>query len=122
MVIQNAAYEKAMKSLWKDSCTVSIQQKTKDSATGLTSSEPVILFEDEPCLLDFDTVTSADGDEVARTAQTVTLLISSTVSVPAGSSVVVVRDGVTYRYKRSGLPAVYSYHQEVPLQAEGRYA
>ena len=122
MVIQNTAYEQAMKSLWTDLCTCRIRQKTKDPVTGLTDTEPVTLFEDEPCLLNFEMVTAADGDEVATTAQAVTLIISSTVSVPAGSSVTILRDGKTYSYKRSGLPAVYSYHQEIPLEAEGRYA
>lgn len=122
MVIQNSAYERAMKSLWKDRCTVSIQQKTKDPNTGLTSTEPIVLFEGEPCLLDFETVAAASGDEVAVTAQSVTLIISSGVSVPAGSRITVTRDGETYNYSRSGLPAVYSYHQEIPLSAERRFA
>lgn len=122
MVIQNAAYEKAMKSLWTDQCTVKISSKATDQNTHLTDVSDVVLFQNEPCLLNFETVTAAAGDEVALTAQAVTLIISSKLSVPAGSKITVTRDGKDYNYRRSGLPAVYSYHQEIPLEADRRFA
>jgi len=38
------------------------------------------------------------------------------VDIPEGSKITVTQNGVTHDYERSGKPAVYSCHQEVPLE------
>ena len=44
------------------------------------------------------------------------LLIDPSVDIPEGSKITVTQKGVTRDYERSGTPAVYSVHQEVPLE------
>ena len=49
-------------------------------------------------------------------AQSVTLYIDPSVDIPEGSKITVTQNGVTRDYERSGRPAVYSCHQEIPLE------
>ena len=54
--------------------------------------------------------------EAARVAQTVTLYIDPSVVIPEGSKITVTQNQVTADYGRSGKAAVYTDHQEVPLE------
>ena len=111
------AYEKAIKSLWIDACTVYTQEKTKDEVTKRTVFTEACVFEDEPCKLSFETITSTDDESHAQTlTQSVKLFLSSDVEIPPGSKIVVTRKGKNYKYKQSGPPGVFTYHQEVPLE------
>lgn len=111
------AYEKAVKSLWLDSCAVYIQEKTKDEVTKRTMFTEVCLFENEPCKLSFETVTATDNESHAQiSTQGVKLFLSSDVEIPPGSKIVVTHKGKNYKYKQSGPPGVFTYHQEVPLE------
>lgn len=48
--------------------------------------------------------------------QSVTLYIDPSVDIPEGSKVTVTQNGVTRDYERGGTPAVYTTHQEIPLE------
>ena len=52
----------------------------------------------------------------AQVAQSVVLYIDPSVDIPEGSKITVTQNGVTRDYERSGKSAVYSCHQEVPLE------
>ena len=56
------------------------------------------------------------NEEAAQVAQSVVLYIDPSVDIPEGSKVTVTQNGVTRDYERSGTPAVYSTHQEIPLE------
>ena len=49
-------------------------------------------------------------------AQRVVLYIDPSVDIPEGSKITVTQNGMTRDYERSGKSAVYSCHQEVPLE------
>lgn len=49
-------------------------------------------------------------------AQTVTLYIDPDLEIPEGSKITVTQNGVIGDYERSGKAAVYTCHQEVPLE------
>ena len=48
--------------------------------------------------------------------QSITLFIDRAVTVPEGSKITVTQNGVTGVYEKSGKPAIYSTHQEIPLE------
>ena len=49
-------------------------------------------------------------------SQSVVLYIDPSVDIPEGSKITVTQNGMTRDYERSGKSAVYSCHQEVPLE------
>ncbi len=117
MVIHSLAYQKAIQSLWDGSCTVTVRDRVLDPATGRTEPKERVAAENVPCRVSYATVKSAEPtEEAAAVAQSVTLYLDPAVDIPAGSKITVTQNGVTRAYARSGKPAVYPYHQEVPLE------
>lgn len=109
-------HRKAIEMTYTDTCTVTQSEKYK-KVNKTTSFRDVTVYTDEPCRLSFRTVNSATGTgTVTKIAQTVTLFISPDIDIKAGSKITVTHDGRTTDYKRSGFPAVYKTHQEIPLE------
>lgn len=109
--------EKALQKLWKDVCSVFIQGKQKNEVTKRTEFNEIPLFENQPCKLSFETLTSTTGTNYAPSvSQGAKLFISNALKIPAGSKIVVTRNGVPFIYKQSGEPGVFTYHQEIPLE------
>lgn len=109
-------HRKAIERTYTDTCTVTENEKyTKTNKT--TSFRAKTVYEDEPCRLSFKTVNSASGTgTVTKISQLITLFISPDIDIKAGSKITVTHDGRTTDYKRSGFPAVYKTHQEIPLE------
>ena len=109
--------KKALQLFWKDSCSVFIQSKKQNLTTKRNEFDETALFENQPCKLSFETLTStSETDHAPSISQGVKLFLDSELSVPAGSKVVVVRNGRTFTYKASGEPGVFTNHQEIPLE------
>lgn len=116
-------YKNAIKSLWKGRCTVSILEDYENEDNGRTLQRDKTLFADVPCRLSFDKVESTvEVEHASRKGQNVTLIIGSEYKIPEGSKITVTQLGVTREYERSGTPAVYSIHQEVPLVLKKEWA
>ncbi len=112
-----AAYKRAVQSLWTGRATVTVQKGVLDPATGRIEQVEQVTVEGIPCRVSYRTVKpTAPEDEAAQMVQTVTLYIDPAVDIPEGSKVTVTQNGVTRDYARSGTAAVYSCHQEVPLE------
>lgn len=109
-------YTRYMHSLWTDRCTIYVRRKAVDGSSHLTDFSETVLFEDEPCRLSFSSISAADGSPVAATAQSVKLFISSELDIPAGCKIVVRRADRELVFEGSGVPAIYSAHQEIPLK------
>lgn len=105
---------KALESTYEGRSTVVEYQKVKDE-WGMTNFQEVTVLEDQPCKLSFETLTSTSGDPVATVTQGVKLFLSSDVVIKAGSKIIVTQNGRTTEYSNSGVPAVYSTHQEIML-------
>ena len=106
-----------MQSLWQGRATVTVQEGKYNPSNGRTESQEKVLFKEIPCRISQNTVVSTEPFErAARAAQGVTLYLDPAVEIPEGSRITVVQNGVTREYERSGKPAVYSCHQEVPLE------
>lgn len=116
-MVTPAAYKKAVQSLWDGRATVTVLDGALNPANGRTEPAEQVTVENEPCRITHNTVKSTEPDnEAALVAQTVTLLIDPSVDIPEGSKITVTQNGVTKDYERSGKPAVYTCHQEIPLE------
>ena len=110
-------YKKAIQSLWDGRATITVREGMLDERTGRTEPVERVTAWSIPCRISFATVKSTEPDEeAARVAQTVTLYIDPSVDIPEGSKITVTQNCVTRDYERSGTPAVYTAHQEVPLE------
>lgn len=122
-MVNDKAYERALKLLWNDRCSIIAKENIKDARTGKTKQADAIVFSELPCRLSFKTVTiPTQTDSAARTVQSTMLFLSKDVTVPPGSKIVVTHEGVEREYTQSGVPSVYSYHQEIPVELKGEWA
>lgn len=117
MVKNLTAYKKAVQSLWDGKATITVREGVLNEANGRTEQVERATASDLPCRISYTTVkTTEPSEEAAVVVQAVTLLIDPSVDIPEGSKITVTQKGVTRDYERSGTPAVYSVHQEVPLE------
>lgn len=112
-----AAYKKAIQSLWTGLATITVRQGVLNPANGRTEPQERILAADIRCRISHKSVVSTEpNEEAAQVAQSVVLYIDPSVDIPEGSKITVTQNGMTRDYERSGKSAVYSCHQEVPLE------
>ena len=111
------AARKAIESTYFGLVTVSEYQKVKAPVTALTSYKEVVVLENQPCKLSFESITTAVQTEAATTiSQATKLFISPDITIKPGSKLTVTQTGVTTAYTGSGVPAVYPTHQEIMLE------
>ena len=117
-MVGGKSYAAAIKSLWRGKCTVTVRNNdTTDENTGRVAIGEVDTYTDEPCRISFDTVNATQPENnAANIVQSITLFIDRAVVIPEGSKITVTQNGVTAVYEKSGKPAVYSTHQEIPLE------
>lgn len=117
-MVDGKSYATAIKSLWRGKCTVTVcNNDTTDENTGRVAVGEVDTYTDEPCRISFDTVNATQPENnAANIVQSITLFIDRAVAIPEGSKITVTQNGVTAVYEKSGKPAVYSTHQEIPLE------
>lgn len=117
-MVGGKSYAAAIKSLWRGKCTVTVRNNdTTDENTGRVVVGEVDTYTDEPCRISFDTVnTTQPENNAANIVQSITLFIDRAVAIPEGSKITVTQNGATAVYEKSGKPAVYSTHQEIPLE------
>jgi len=65
-----------------------------------------------------ETLKNAEGTDTATAITQITkLFLASEVTIVPGSKIVVIHEGITGEYQRSGIPAVFPSHQEIMLTA-----
>lgn len=115
-MLQKTQMVKAVESLYNGVCTITEYQNVKRENKS-TAFEEVVVFENQPCRMSYRTVNPTSQGEIASAvAQSVTIFMSPTIEVKPGSKLTITQNGVTTVYKSSGTPAVYSSHQEIPLE------
>ena len=83
----------------------------------------MVVLENQPCKLSFETLKAAvQTDSAATITQVTKLFVSPDISIRAGSKITVSQDNVTTDYTCSGVPAVYPTHQEIILELFEEYA
>ena len=117
-MVGGKSYAAAIKSLWRGKCTVTVRNNdTTDENTGRVVVGEVDTYTDEPCRISFDTENATQlENNAANIVQSITLFIDRAVAIPEGSKITVTQNGATAVYEKSGKPAVYSTHQEIPLE------
>lgn len=117
-MVGGKSYAAAIKSLWRGKCTVTVRNNdTTDENNGRVVVGEVDTYTDEPCRISFDTVNATQPENnAANIVQSITLFIDRAVVIPEGSKITVTQNGATAVYEKSGKPAVYSTHQEIPLE------
>lgn len=117
MVKELEKAKKAIQSLWTGVCNI-FGFKDVEDKYGATTHAEVTLFENLPCRLSFKNISQTSQTEsFAVSSQVVKLFITPEVYVPPGSMIEVTQNGVTRKYKHSGITAVYTNHQEIVLEA-----
>jgi len=117
MVKELEKAKKAIQSLWTGVCNI-FGFKDVEDKYGATTHAEVTLFENLPCRLSFKNISQTSQTEsFAVSSQVVKLFIAPEVYVPPGSVVEVTQNGITRKYKHSGISAVYTNHQEIVLEA-----
>lgn len=118
----------AVESLYSGTCTVTATTPTFDEITKQTTNTETTLFADQPCRLSFisappsDKLVSfshnlihSDTPRAHFANQQIKLFIDPSLDIPPGSKISVTQNGLTQYFKSSGVPAVYSSHQELEL-------
>ena len=117
MVKELEKAKKAIQSLWTGVCNI-FGFKDVEDKYGATIHTEVTLFENLPCRLSFKNISQTSQTEsFAVSSQVVKLFITPEVYVPPGSVIEVTQNGVTRKYKHSGISAVHTDHQEIVLEA-----
>ena len=116
MVKNLAAYKRAVQSLWEGRAAITVREGALNPVNGRTEPVERTLAEGAACRISHRSAAATEVfEEGAKAAQSVTLYIDPGLDIPAGSKITVTQNGVTRDYERSGAPAVYTVHQEVPL-------
>lgn len=111
------AARKAIESTYTGLLTVTEYQAVKDPVTHITKNQKVVVLENQPCKLSFETIKTAIQTEAAAViSQAVKLFVSPDVTIKAGSMITVTQNEVTTEYTSSGVPAIYPTHQEIMLE------
>lgn len=109
--------------LYTDKCDVYICESVKDPITKVTEPKKVLKYEGAPCRISFKTISSVNQNTFEPViSQVIKLFLSKDIEIKAGSEIVVYRDRKVFQYKCSGLPAIYSNHQEIILVNTEEYA
>lgn len=117
------AARRAIEGMYDGICTIYEYQSVTDRETHLTHKKRVAVYEEKPCHLSYQNISSAqEGSGAAVISQAVTLFCAPELDIRPGSAIEVTQNGRTEMYKRSGKGAVYDGHQEVPLELEDSYA
>nr|DAN35950.1 MAG TPA: head closure knob [Caudoviricetes sp.] len=112
-----------LQKLWRDSCSIYNFEKVKDSKTKTTEFKEILVQENIPCRISFQNISStSETPSIAITNQVIKLFLSNKVEIKENSKIVVTRNGISKTYKASGIPAIYSVHQEVILVIDNKGA
>lgn len=122
MVWNKARQQRTLQKLWTDRCTVIVRVKKKDEQSKLTDFVEETLFEEEPCKLSFESLSTTREGNVPSLGQAAKLFLTNQKEVPAGSKIVVTRQGKTFTFARSGEPGWFTCHQEINLELWKRWA
>ena len=111
------AARRAQEATYEGLCTIYEYRDVTDEKTKLSSEEEVAVIEDQPCKLSFEKLNSVVQTETAAVqAQGVKLFLAPEIAIGSNSKIVVTQNGITNEYSASGIPAVYSTHQEITLE------
>lgn len=121
MVIPHKLVRKAIESRYDNVCSVFVYQDVFDKDTKQTKRERVMLLENIPCRLSYQTqafasLVSTQTEGVPESYQSVKMFIAPELDIPENSEIEVQRYGRLLKFKRSSVPVIHSNHQEVMVE------
>ena len=100
-----------LQKLWRDTCSIYNFEKVKDPKTKTTEFKEILVQENISCRISFQNISSTnETPSIAITNQVIKLFLSNKVEIKENSN------------KASGIPAIYSVHQEVILVIDNKGA
>ena len=112
-----------LQKLWRDTCSIYNFEKVKDPKTKTSGFKEILVEENIPCRISFQNISStSETPSITITNQVIKLFLSNKVEIKENSKIVVTRNGIPKTYKASGIPAIYSIHQEVILVTDNKGA
>lgn len=112
------AARRTQEATYEGLCTIFEYREVTDEKTKLSSEKEIAVIENQPCKLSFEKLTTVVQTETAAVqAQGVKLFLAPEIMVSSNSKIVVTQNGVTSEYSASGIPAIYSTHQEITLES-----
>lgn len=117
-------HRKVIESMYEDKLTVVEYRREKNEKTKLMEPKEVVVLENVPCKLSYNSVTQASQENsVAAISQVAKIFVAPETSIKPGSKLIVTtKAGATKHYKQSGSAAAYPTHQEIVLEAFERWA
>lgn len=116
-------HKAAVEQLYEDRCTVYELRSVRDEQTKITKKQEVAVYEDLPCKLSFESLSTTTGEAgAAEQAVSVKLFLSPEVDVKPGSKIAFTHDGNDTAYSASGIPGEFVTHQEIMLEIFDRWA
>ena len=110
-------YRKAIEKLYQGKMTVVERQAKKDEITKRIEFDEVIVYRDIPCRLSFSNKnTTSEIDNAFNVTQQIKVFCATELNIKAGSKLIITQNNVTNEYVHSGKSAIYSAHQEIPLE------
>lgn len=121
MVIPNDLVRKAIESRYDNVCSIYVYQDVFDEDTKQTKRERVMLLENIPCRLSYQTqafasLVSTQTDGIPENYQSVKMFIAPEYDIPENSEIEVNRYGRLLKFKRSSVPVIHHNHQEVMVE------
>lgn len=117
---------KEIQRLWKDRCFIqsSVEYTKANKAKGRKWQT---LVSEEPCKLSFfNNVrlnnTSVEQPMAAQVFQQAKLFIRADLNIPAGCRIKVIHGGKALFFENSGVPALFTHHQEILLEVKQEWA
>lgn len=108
--------ERVLSRLWNGTCGIVTRTGSIGENKRTVFCETTVVA-GQPCRLSYKTIDTVDRALNAnQTTQEAVLFLSRNVTIPAGSKIIVTQNGITVEYGQSGKAAVYSGHQEVPVE------
>ena len=115
--------ERAIKSLWVGRMKVIVKEPVPNTLTKKTSFQEKTIIENEPCRLSFlSTAITEDTTGAAEIGQSNKIFCDTSLDIPPGSKIIIEHNHRIKAYERSGEPAFYTYHQEIPVKPFVRWA
>ena len=107
----------AIEMLYEHTCSIIEHKNVKNPVTKVTKPQEVIVLENKPCKLSFSNIRPSEQTESANSInQVVKLFIAPEIVIKEGSKIIINHNGRVSEYKNSGVPAIYSSHQEIVLE------
>lgn len=115
----NKYFENAKKSIeqfFDGKCNIYNYEEVRNFETGVSNFEEILKQKDIPCRIVYKKINSAGQGRVSDyLSQSIVLILPTNVVIPEGSKIFVTSQNINEFYQKSGSPAFYKTHQEIPL-------